>query len=40
MELNKDLLNDDIREIGRLNKNSFIRKRKLPFEDISRVIIK
>ena len=39
MGLNKDLMDDDIREIGRLNKNSFIRNRKLPFEDISMVIL-
>ena len=32
-------MDDDIREIGRLNKNSFIRNRKLPFEDISMVIL-
>jgi len=32
-------MDDDIREIGRLNENSFIRNRKLPFEDISMVIL-
>ena len=32
-------MDDDIRELGRLNDVSFIRNRKLPFEDISMLIL-
>jgi hypothetical protein len=39
IDLNNNIESEEFREIGRLNKNSFIRNRKLTFSDLNWIIL-